>query len=214
MLRVTSLMLRPSLGAAWLAWKIWPPVGFCAEPLAVAGPPSQRAAPPAWRPRRPSLQLRTSGPYRLANRSMKSGLILEFTAAWAVTGQAQNAAGYYSTYGSFTVSGVGPVPNGTTVPAGCALTAAFSLSTTNIGTLEANAVAQGAGCLAAINAAIQSFENSCQGQVPRIASAKMLPDALVASGGMLPATAAATIVPPTNLEGLWEPRCRSRHGLN
>jgi hypothetical protein len=53
---VTSLMLRPSLGAAWLAWKIWPPVGFCAEPLAVAGPPSQRAAPPAWRPRRPSLQ--------------------------------------------------------------------------------------------------------------------------------------------------------------
>ena len=59
---VTSLMLRPSLGAAWLAWKIWPPVGFGAEPLAVAGPPSQRAAPPAWRPRRPSLQLRTSGP--------------------------------------------------------------------------------------------------------------------------------------------------------
>ena len=58
-LRVTSLMLRPSLGAAWLAWKIWPPVGFGAEPLAVAGPPSQRAAPPAWRPRRPSLQLRT-----------------------------------------------------------------------------------------------------------------------------------------------------------
>ena len=62
LLRVTGLMLRPSLGAAWLAWKIWPPVGFCAEPLAVAGPPSQRAAPPAWRPRRPSLQLRTSGP--------------------------------------------------------------------------------------------------------------------------------------------------------
>ncbi len=61
-LRVTGLMLRPSLGAAWLAWKIWPPVGFCAEPLAVAGPPSQRAALPAWRPRRPSLQLRTSGP--------------------------------------------------------------------------------------------------------------------------------------------------------
>jgi hypothetical protein len=62
LLRVTSLLLRPSLGAAWLAWKIWPPVGFGAEPLAVAGPPSQRAAPPAWRPRRPSLQLRTSGP--------------------------------------------------------------------------------------------------------------------------------------------------------
>jgi hypothetical protein len=32
------------------------------EPLAVAGPPRQRAAPPAWRPRRPALQLRTSGP--------------------------------------------------------------------------------------------------------------------------------------------------------
>jgi hypothetical protein len=61
-LRVTSLMWRPSLGAAWLAWKIWPPVGFCAEFSAVVGPPSQRAAPPAWRPRRPSLQLRTSGP--------------------------------------------------------------------------------------------------------------------------------------------------------
>jgi len=62
LLRVTSLMWRPSLAAAWLAWKIWPPVGFGAEPLAVAGPPSQRAAPPAWRPRRPSLPLRTSGP--------------------------------------------------------------------------------------------------------------------------------------------------------
>jgi hypothetical protein len=34
---------------------------FGAEPSAVAGPPSQRAAPPAWRPLRPSLQLRTSG---------------------------------------------------------------------------------------------------------------------------------------------------------
>src|SRR5271163_527388 len=31
-LRVTGLMLRPSLGAAWLAWQIGPPVGFCAEP--------------------------------------------------------------------------------------------------------------------------------------------------------------------------------------
>src|SRR5271169_3732760 len=54
-LRVTGLMLRPSLGAAWLAWQIGPPVGFGAEPSAVAGPPSQRAAPPAWRPLRPSL---------------------------------------------------------------------------------------------------------------------------------------------------------------
>src|SRR5271169_2899052 len=61
-LRVTSLMLRPSLGAACLAWQIGPPVGFGAEPSAVAGPPSQRAAPPAWRPLRPSLELRTSGP--------------------------------------------------------------------------------------------------------------------------------------------------------
>src|SRR5271167_1624798 len=61
-LRVTGLMLRPSLGAAWLAWQIGPPVGFGAEPSAVAGPPSQRAAPPAWRPLRPSLELRTSGP--------------------------------------------------------------------------------------------------------------------------------------------------------
>jgi peptidoglycan/LPS O-acetylase OafA/YrhL len=61
-LRVTSLMLRPSLGAAWLAWQIGPPVGFGAEPLAVAGPPNQRAAPPAWRPRRRSLELRTSRP--------------------------------------------------------------------------------------------------------------------------------------------------------
>ena len=49
-------MLPPSLRAAWLAWKIWPPVGFGAEHLAVAGPPSQRAAPPAWRPLRPSLE--------------------------------------------------------------------------------------------------------------------------------------------------------------
>src|SRR5271168_4142379 len=55
-------MLPPSLGAAWLAWQIGPPVGFGAEPSAVAGPPSQRAAPPAWRPLRPSLELRTSGP--------------------------------------------------------------------------------------------------------------------------------------------------------
>src|SRR5271168_2880003 len=61
-LRVTGLMLPPSLGAAWLAWQIGPPVGFGAEPSAVAGPPSQRAAPPAWRPLRPSLELRTSGP--------------------------------------------------------------------------------------------------------------------------------------------------------
>src|SRR5271169_313437 len=61
-LRVTGLMLRPSLGAACLAWQIGPPVGFGAEPSAVAGPPSQRAAPPAWRPLRPSLELRTSGP--------------------------------------------------------------------------------------------------------------------------------------------------------
>jgi type I restriction enzyme R subunit len=60
--RVTGLMLPPSLGALWLAWQIGPPAGFGAEPLAVAGPPSQRSAPPAWRPRRPSLQLRTSGP--------------------------------------------------------------------------------------------------------------------------------------------------------
>src|SRR5271155_3483411 len=42
-LRVTSLMLRPSLGAAWLAWQIGPPVGFGAEPSAVAGPASRAA---------------------------------------------------------------------------------------------------------------------------------------------------------------------------
>ena len=67
-LRVTSLMLRPSLGAAWLAWQIGTPVGFCAEPLAVAGLPSQRAAPPAWRPRRPSLQaFRTRLKFRQAH---------------------------------------------------------------------------------------------------------------------------------------------------
>src|SRR5208282_6049198 len=82
-LRVTGLMLRPSLGAAWLAWQIGPPVGFGAEPSAVAGPPSQRAAPPAWRPLRPSLEPGQAGPYRLAHRSMKSGLILPFTAGWA-----------------------------------------------------------------------------------------------------------------------------------
>jgi transposase len=62
LLRVTGLFLRPSLGAAWLAWKIWPPVGFGAEPSAVAGPPSQRAAPPATHPLCRSLELRTSGP--------------------------------------------------------------------------------------------------------------------------------------------------------
>src|SRR5271167_3595092 len=32
LLRVTGLMLSPSLGAAWFAWQIGPPVGFCAEP--------------------------------------------------------------------------------------------------------------------------------------------------------------------------------------
>src|SRR5271168_3245986 len=42
-LRVTGLMLRPSLGAAWLAWQIGPPVGFGAEPSAVAGPASRAA---------------------------------------------------------------------------------------------------------------------------------------------------------------------------
>src|SRR5271163_1981148 len=57
-LRVTGLMLRPSLGAAWLAWQIGPPVGFGAEPSAVAGPPSQRAAPPATLLAPPSLSFR------------------------------------------------------------------------------------------------------------------------------------------------------------
>src|SRR5271167_2712375 len=57
-LRVTSLMLRPSLGAACLAWQIGPPVGFGAEPSAVAGPPSQRAAPPATLLAPPSLSFR------------------------------------------------------------------------------------------------------------------------------------------------------------
>jgi hypothetical protein len=52
-------MLRPSLEAAWLAWQIGPPVGFGAQPSAVAGPPSQRAAPPAWRPRQ-GLQVETA----------------------------------------------------------------------------------------------------------------------------------------------------------
>ncbi len=75
-------MLRPSLGAAWRAWKVWPPVGFGAEPLAVA-------AHQASEPRRPHgahACLHCSGqagPYRLAHRSMKSGLTLKFTASWA-----------------------------------------------------------------------------------------------------------------------------------
>jgi hypothetical protein len=90
-LRVTSLRLRPSLGAAWLAWKIWPPVAFGAEPLAVAGPASQRGEP--RRPQGAHAGLRCSlgqaGPYRLAKRSMKSGLILPFTAGW--TAQAARA---------------------------------------------------------------------------------------------------------------------------
>jgi hypothetical protein len=35
LLRVTSLMLRPSLGAAWPAWQIGPPVRLCAGPPAI-----------------------------------------------------------------------------------------------------------------------------------------------------------------------------------
>jgi hypothetical protein len=35
--RLTGLMLSPSLGAAWFAWQIGPPVGFCAEPRPLPG---------------------------------------------------------------------------------------------------------------------------------------------------------------------------------
>jgi hypothetical protein len=46
-MRVTGLMLSPSLGAARLAWQIGPPVCLCGGPPAVDRPPSQCAAPPA-----------------------------------------------------------------------------------------------------------------------------------------------------------------------
>jgi hypothetical protein len=112
-LRVTGLMLPPSLGAAWLAWAARPVQG-CPPPVArnrpyvasklrgrVAGlgylghqqASAQSLWPvpghPASEPRRPHgahaglrWSLGQAGPYRLAHRSMKSGLILEFTAGW------------------------------------------------------------------------------------------------------------------------------------
>jgi integrase len=42
LLRVTNLRLRPSLGAARLTWKIWPPVGFGAHLWPLPGPQSSK----------------------------------------------------------------------------------------------------------------------------------------------------------------------------
>jgi hypothetical protein len=58
--RLTGLMLSPSLGAAWFAWQIGPPVGFCAEPRPLPGRQISRAAhkPPTL----PRARSGTSGP--------------------------------------------------------------------------------------------------------------------------------------------------------
>jgi hypothetical protein len=87
---------------------------------------------------------------------------------------AQNSAVYYGANGSLTTSGVGPATNGTSVPAACVIPGAYSLQSASsaaaleaadLYSLEATVLAKTSSCVSAINAAVQAFASSCQGQV-------------------------------------------------
>jgi hypothetical protein len=74
LLRVTGLMLRPSLGAAWLAWAIRAArrlrrraLGRCRATKPASRAPRMAPTPPF------AAAQDKPGPYRLAHRSMKSG---------------------------------------------------------------------------------------------------------------------------------------------
>src|ERR1700677_4530081 len=82
--RLTGLMLSPSLGAAWFAWAIRTASRFLRRAPAVARPPDQRAAPPTNRPRCRALDPGQADPYRLPHPATESRLIVLFTAAWIV----------------------------------------------------------------------------------------------------------------------------------